>query len=164
MGFPWGLDLGNQNCVIAIARKGGIDVIDNEASSRKVRLFDLACTRARTRVGPAAAGPVPRARRARAHGRMGACVRGKQRLGAGWSHLAKFRCALPGSVARAPVVQALLVRHAWNVRTGGVQAVLQCNCQSNWRTVACAVCRPSVSAWACSVVGRQTLLSCTTAR
>ena len=36
MGFPWGLDLGNQNCVIAIARKGGIDVIDNEASSRKV--------------------------------------------------------------------------------------------------------------------------------
>lgn len=36
MGFPWGLDFGNQNCVIAIARKGGIDVIDNEASSRKV--------------------------------------------------------------------------------------------------------------------------------
>eukprot|EP00960_Hanusia_phi_P062262 765103-Hanusia_phi.AAC.5 len=35
MGFPWGLDFGNQNCVIAIARKGGIDVIDNEASSRK---------------------------------------------------------------------------------------------------------------------------------
>ena len=36
MGFPWGLDFGNQNCVVAIARKGGIDVIDNEASSRKV--------------------------------------------------------------------------------------------------------------------------------
>lgn len=35
MGFPWGLDLGSQNCVVAIARKGGIDVIDNEASSRK---------------------------------------------------------------------------------------------------------------------------------
>ncbi|KAJ1468009.1 Hsp70 protein-domain-containing protein, partial [Baffinella frigidus] len=35
MGFPWGLDFGNQNCVVAIARKGGIDVIDNEASSRK---------------------------------------------------------------------------------------------------------------------------------
>ena len=49
MGFPWGLDLGNQNCVIAIARKGGIDVIDNEASSRKVRLFDLACTRVHAR-------------------------------------------------------------------------------------------------------------------
>mmetsp|Transcript_62527 Transcript_62527/g.129902 ORF Transcript_62527/g.129902 Transcript_62527/m.129902 type:complete len:847 (+) Transcript_62527:111-2651(+) len=35
MGFPWGLDFGNQNCVVAIARKGGIDVIDNAASSRK---------------------------------------------------------------------------------------------------------------------------------
>mmetsp|Transcript_42485 Transcript_42485/g.99740 ORF Transcript_42485/g.99740 Transcript_42485/m.99740 type:complete len:846 (+) Transcript_42485:150-2687(+) len=35
MGFPWGLDFGNQSCVVAIARKGGIDVIDNEASSRK---------------------------------------------------------------------------------------------------------------------------------
>ena len=32
MGFPWGLDFGNQNCVIAIARKGGIDVIEMLAS------------------------------------------------------------------------------------------------------------------------------------
>ena len=60
MGFPWGLDLGNQNCVIAIARKGGIDVIDNEASSRKVRLFDLACTRAHAREwGLPPPGPYP---------------------------------------------------------------------------------------------------------
>jgi len=43
MGFPWGLDFGNQNCVIAIARKGGIDVIDNEASSRKVSPPATAC-------------------------------------------------------------------------------------------------------------------------
>jgi len=35
MGFPWGLDFGNQNCALAVARKGGIDVIDNEASSRR---------------------------------------------------------------------------------------------------------------------------------
>ena len=60
MGFPWGLDLGNQNCVIAIARKGGIDVIDNEASSRKVRLFDLACTRVHAREwGLPPPGPYP---------------------------------------------------------------------------------------------------------
>ena len=46
MGFPWGLDFGNQNCVIAIARKGGIDVIDNEASSRKVSVRHVPSARA----------------------------------------------------------------------------------------------------------------------
>ncbi len=46
MGFPWGLDFGNQNCVVAIARKGGIDVIDNEASSRKVSVRLVPAARA----------------------------------------------------------------------------------------------------------------------
>ena len=31
---PIGFDLGSENCVIAVARKGGIDIIANEASYR----------------------------------------------------------------------------------------------------------------------------------
>lgn len=29
-----GIDLGNRNCVIALARRGGIDVVANEVSNR----------------------------------------------------------------------------------------------------------------------------------
>ena len=43
MGFPWGLDFGNQNCALAVARKGGIDVIDNEASSRRTPWVFCVC-------------------------------------------------------------------------------------------------------------------------
>ena len=29
-----GIDFGTDNCVIAVARKGGVDIIDNEVSNR----------------------------------------------------------------------------------------------------------------------------------
>lgn len=41
----FGIDFGNENCVVAVARKGGIDIAINEASNRQTPYVRSVCLR-----------------------------------------------------------------------------------------------------------------------